>query len=685
MQSTVSQSSRENKAKALTSNLKCILEFVAVILIFAVIPAHANSYLVGRGMSDITGEAAEVGMMGYARPGQVTAGIHMRQRARAFIVVDQDSGRRLVFVNNDLGMVFQGVQQQVLKQLFAKYGNLYVSENVILAATHTHSGPGGFSHYALYNFTTLGFNQKTYDAIVTGIVQAIDRAHADLKPGSIAIGRGELTDASANRSLPAYLMNPPAERARWQTSIDPTMTVLRFRQGANDVGVITWFATHGVSMSPTNQLISPDNKGYAEYRWEHDLKNVRYNSASDFVAAFAQSNAGDMTPNLNLDGTGPTNNEFDNTRIIGERQLQKALQIYNGPMELLDGPIDYRQKFFDMSNQTVAPLFTGGLPQHTCPAALGNAFAAGTEDGRGLDGFNEGDLTSNPLLAWLGGVILPTPQWLRDCQAPKPVLFAPGIQTPYPWSPEVLPVSVVRIGQLYLLAAPAEFTIMSGRRARDTVQAVLGDSARYLVFAGYANAYSGYVATPEEYDAQNYEGGSTHFGRWTLPAYLQAFNELANDLKAGAPATGSLTPRWLGDHQISFQTGVVLDNVPLFKSFGSVITDAGASYSRGSRVSVEFWTGHPKNNQRLNGSFLEVQRWNGAQWQVVATDSDWSTIYHWVRVDPAWGSSKAVISWDIPADAQTGQYRIVHYGDYKNGWNGSINAFSGSSRTFIVN
>ena len=647
--------------------------------------AFADPFLVGRGMSDITGEAAEVGMMGYGSTSQVTAGIHMRQRARAFIVVDQASGRRMVFVNNDLGMVFQGVQQEVLRQLQARYGNLYRAENVILAATHTHSGPGGFSHYALYNFTTYGFNKRTFDAIVSGIVAAIDKAHRDLKPGSIAIGTGELTDASNNRSLPAYLRNPQAERDRWGAHIDPTMTVLRFRQGANDVGAVSWFATHGVSMTPNNRLISPDNKGYAEWRWEHDLKGVRYNSDGDFVAAFAQSNAGDMTPNLNLDGTGPTLNEFDNTRIIGERQLQKALSIYNGASEVLSGTVDYRQRYIDFSRVTVAGQWTDGVTRTTCPAAIGSAFAAGTEDGRGLDGFNEGDLAGNPFFTALGGVVAPTPQWVRDCQGVKPVLLGSGSQTPFPWSPEVLPVSIVRIGQLAIIAAPAEFTIMSGRRVRETVKAALGDSVRYVVFAGYANAYSGYVTTPEEYDAQHYEGASTHFGKWTLGAYQQSFHELATALRQGAPAGPSAPVRDLSNNQMSFQTGVVLDNVPIFKSFGDVDRQANASYLRGQHVEVAFWTGHPKNNLRLNGTFLEVQRWDGAAWRTIATDSDWGTTYRWERVDPVWGSSRAVIGWDIPATAAPGQYRIRHYGDYKNGWNGNIYGLTGTSRTFQVN
>jgi neutral ceramidase len=664
-------------------NLKYLIPFAATSLCAQL--ALADPYLVGRGMSDITGEAAEVGMMGYAKLDQKTGGIHMRQRARAFIVVDQASGKRVVFVNTDLGQVFQGVQQAVLAQLAAKYGSLYRSENLVLAATHTHSGPGGFSHYALYNMTTLGFNIKTYDAIVAGIVESIDKAHRDLKAGSIAVGSGELLDASNNRSLPAYLKNPQAERERYGRAIDPSMTVLRFKQGNLDVGMISWFATHGVSMGPNNHLISPDNKGYAAYRWEHDMKGVRYNSDADFVAAFAQSNAGDMTPNLNLDGTGPTNNEFDNTRIIGERQLQKALQIYNGALETLSGSVDYRQKYYDMSSITVNGRFTDGVNRKTCPAALGDAFAAGTEDGRGLDGFNEGDLKGNAFFNALGGVIAPTPQWVRDCQAPKPVLLGTGSQTPTPWTPEVLPVSVIKIGQLAILAAPGEFTIMSGRRSKAVVQAALGSSAKYVVFAGYANAYSGYITTPEEYDAQHYEGGSTHFGRWTLPAYLQAFDELASALRTNSAVVNTLTPRNLANNQLSFQTGVVLDNTPIFKNFGDVITQVAGSYSRGQTVNVEFWTGHPKNNQRRNGTFLDVQRWDGSAWRTVATDSDFATQYRWTRVDPVWGTSKASISWAIPADATTGTYRIVHYGDYKNGWNGNIYGLTGVSNNFQVN
>ena len=46
-----------------------------------------HAYLVGRGISDVTGEASGCGMLGYGKADQVSAGIHMRLRTRAFVVL----------------------------------------------------------------------------------------------------------------------------------------------------------------------------------------------------------------------------------------------------------------------------------------------------------------------------------------------------------------------------------------------------------------------------------------------------------------------------------------------------------------------------------------------------------------------------------------------------------------------
>lgn len=75
-----------------------------------------SNYLIGLGSYDITGPAADVNMMGYANTEQVAAGIHIRLRARAFIVAEP-WGKRVVFVNLDACMASQLVTLKVIERL----------------------------------------------------------------------------------------------------------------------------------------------------------------------------------------------------------------------------------------------------------------------------------------------------------------------------------------------------------------------------------------------------------------------------------------------------------------------------------------------------------------------------------------------------------------------------------------
>lgn len=643
--------------------------------------AAPQPYLVGRGISDVTGPAAENGMMGYSSFDQKTTGIHQRQRSRAFVVVDQATGKRVAYVNADLAMIFRAVQEEVLTRLQARYGSLYTRENVLLSATHTHAGPGGYSHNLAYNLSILGLQPQTLAAIADGITESIVEAHEDLKPGELTLGRGELTNASVNRSRVAFDRNPAADKAHFPGAIDPAMTVLRFRQNGADVGAISWFATHNTSMTNKNTLISPDNKGYASYQWEHDDRGVRYlEDRPGFVAAFPNTNAGDMSPNLNLrPGSGPTEDEVENTRIIGERQNRKAQEVFAGPQTPVTGAVDYRMRFVDMAAVTVDGRYTtDGRPGTTCPGVVGASTMAGSvEDGPAIPGFSEG--MTSPLKALFEPLNVEVPQWLRDCQYPKASLVPTGLVQA---TPNVLPLQIVRIGPLHLVAVPAEVTIVAGLRIRRAVAAEVGVPLENVLVQGYANDYSQYVTTPEEYDLQQYEGGSTLFGRHTLPAYQQEFAKLAASLRAGTPLAPGATPTKPPFTGINLQTGVVFDDKAPWHSFGQVLTEPAATYARGQTATAVFVTGHPKNNLRRNGTFLEVQRLVGGTWTRHADDGDWSTRYRWQREGVA--NSNATITWTIPADTPAGTYRLVHHGDWKSGWTGAITPFTGATRPFTV-
>ena len=61
---------------------------------------------------------------------------------------------------------------QVVEELQEKYGpELYTAENVLLSGTHTHSGPAGFLQYVLFDVTSLGFYDPTFQSFLSGIVK----------------------------------------------------------------------------------------------------------------------------------------------------------------------------------------------------------------------------------------------------------------------------------------------------------------------------------------------------------------------------------------------------------------------------------------------------------------------------------------------------------------------------------
>ena len=50
-------------------------------------------------------------------------------------------------------------------------GSIYNAENVVLSATHTHSGAAGFLQYVLFEVSSLGFIEQTFNAMVDGIAR----------------------------------------------------------------------------------------------------------------------------------------------------------------------------------------------------------------------------------------------------------------------------------------------------------------------------------------------------------------------------------------------------------------------------------------------------------------------------------------------------------------------------------
>ncbi|MCW8194848.1 neutral/alkaline ceramidase [Proteobacteria bacterium 005FR1] len=649
-----------------------------LLLVLCSLSSLANSssyqYLIGTGKADVTGPALGMPMWGFARQGQNTEGIHYRLHSRAYVIADPDEDARIAFVSVDVGSITNAVQLSVIDALQEEFGETYRLDNVLLSATHTHAGPSGYWHYGAKSPLGSPFYPAHFNMIVAGIVQSIREAHGDLAPGNILFNRGKLTGAGANRSATAYDANPEEERRRYDSNMDQDMTLLKLVREDGEVGLINWFAVHPTAMTYDNHLISGDHKGHASNLFEKE-------EGGDFVAAFAQSNCGDITPNLNLNNTGPGENEFETTRIIAERQYNKARELFDNASEKLSGPVRSRQRYFTFEDKTVAPQFTGGSAQQTCPSAYGYTFAAGsTEDGGGNPLFREGMTKSDPqldkMLAERFKLPPPKPE-TRKCHAEKAILIAPGELEPIPGQTQIVPISIATIGQLAIIGIPAEVTTMAGRRLRETVRKVLGDDYHYVI-AGYVNDYTGYVTTREEYATQQYEGGHTLYGPWTLGAYQQEFATLASAMRDNKALEPGPTPVDLRTMVEGSEIPLLPEKLPQGKQYGEPVERLSRSYRRGEQVVARFWSSNPSASFEKGEPYVRVERREGDSWQLVDTDDHWATRSRWYRPDSAPEALQYQVDWTIPEGVPSGSYRIVHQG-YADG-----TPFEGSSNTFKV-
>ncbi|CAD6893059.1 unnamed protein product, partial [Tilletia caries] len=642
---------------------------------------NKKTVVFGMGIGDITGPVVGINMMGYASMPQTNTGLHIRERSRAYIVgslnstapsadeaatilslakrdeddsVDPVDGdpERWIFVISDFCMGDTAVRRAVVDQLRNGYPGLYGERNFAWVGTHSHSGVGGYINALTPTITSGGIVEQSFNAIVDGTVRAIVRAHNDyearrerlFKGGdslSVSFGNTTLRDAHINRSKFSYALNPAEERAMYDSDLDDEFALLRFDEGSQAKGLLSWYAVHGTSLYENNTLTSGDNKGLAAVLYEMEEQPELMPGNNTFIAGFSQASVGDTSPNTLgahcIDGsacdgqhsTCPTDRnvktpfgsnvtvstcmgrgpgfgdeialaqsptgsyDWKSNQIIAQKQVDAAHEVMRKPLEKLaklEGAVNSVKLNVDMSQ--FAFTLRNGTAVQTCPAALGYGFAGGTTDGPGVADFQQGQNSSDPHNGLWDVVRFffkqPSAEQVA-CQAPKRVLLDIGNQhRPYDWAPSVVETQILQVGQMFILVVPGEFTTMAGRRLKEAVRVavrgagLLGEGVEpIVVIAGPANTYSHYITTREEYTAQRYEGGSTLFGPNTLEAYLHIYsNVLVPALRPGAEKLekGPLATINIGR---AFKAGTrkSADTTPWGKSYGDVLEQPAEFYT----------------------------------------------------------------------------------------------------------
>ncbi|RHY14545.1 hypothetical protein DYB36_005128 [Aphanomyces astaci] len=500
-----------------------------------------------------------------------------------------------------------------------------------------------------------------------------------------------------------------------------TQSVIARLQAHDDVFPSSTFQTHNVMLSATHTHCAPGGlseyplysmhpplKGFDKQNFEcvvagivksivRAYRNLQPGvirvARGDCLAAFAQSNEGDVSPNIFGPRTSANeHHDLERMEIVAEAQLETARHLYMSAATAAPeatSAIRCVHQYVDYNSIALGTKWHvhKECSPSTSSGCIGVSMLSGTHfDGRGVRLIPEG-------LQWGAKCWFTLMPQTQSMQKEKPIIF-PTASTGM--SPSILPLQLVVLGPSLVLAAmPFETTTMAGRRLRRSIAAALElPTANTVVLAGLANAYCGYMTTREEYAIQRYEGASTHFGPNQLVATQQQFDELATALRLR-----TLPPSAPQPHKVStsnWHTPVLHDSAGGANwRFGQVVVDEERqSLGPGDIAQAVFCAGHPKNDLRVQSTFLEIQRWrsfagcgcgsgSGGVWVLHADDSDPQTFFHWKR--SGLSASLVTIVWHIPPSTPPGRYRIKHNGHYKQHWNNDVVvAYCGVSRAFDV-
>ena len=548
-------------------------------------------YEAGWSKREITVNPQGYAMMGYGMWHNRAWGQATALYARALYLRDA-GGHALIFVLLDLGYITHAMRDGVVRRLRPLLGDAFNEEALVLTCTHTHSGPGGCSHDAMYNVVTPGFVPEHVEAIVNATVDAVTAAWQGAAPTELTLARGgfdEPVPVAWNRSLAAYNRNPdvtPRTERETHLALDRDMQVLAFRRDGRVQALLSLFGVHATCVGNTNTRYSGDNKGYAALAAEAQLAA---NGASDPVALFAQATAGDVSPYYQGPGdiarraTIRGEAEHAYAERNGRYQSTQALEILAAGGELaVDGGLDAVLTYIDFTVLKADPRFANGRDDaFTSDPCHGVAFFTGTRvDGPGMP--PPLGAVAKRVARWVKQKRLGHPagqsaadrayyQRLYAAQGPKDILMeagrkqvlgqpiaklmVPGFADPLvaemkrqarmgamtdsAMVPTVLPLQIVRLGPLALVCCPGEFTTTAGRRVAQAVrEALLPAGVQEVLICTYCNDYMGYVTTNEEYQEQAYEGGHTIFGQWTGAAFQTAYAALARELARPAAQRG---------------------------------------------------------------------------------------------------------------------------------------------------
>lgn len=234
---------------------------------------HAPGQLLAGWASKSITPAVSQPLAGYsARPGDKHS-IGVRDQVEVRVLALGDGEDRVVLVGADMLIIPPNVAEHVRRQAANRCG--LSPSNILLNASHTHCGPGGFAPGWAAEFSA-GPYEETMPAFLAGsFVDAIEEACDALEPARLAAG-----DVDA----PHFIRN----RARKEGPVDPELNFLRIEQQDGEKCYLVSYNAHPTTFGDDMMRFSGEYPG----------ELVRYIERTENAAAVYLGGAvGSMGPN----------------------------------------------------------------------------------------------------------------------------------------------------------------------------------------------------------------------------------------------------------------------------------------------------------------------------------------------------------------------------------------------------
>ncbi|HVL89294.1 MAG TPA: neutral/alkaline non-lysosomal ceramidase N-terminal domain-containing protein [Actinomycetota bacterium] len=567
-------------------------------------------------------------------------GIHLRLQANAF-VIQGANGQRVAVVQADLGGIPGELHKAVAKRIAAVTG--IAESHLLISATHTHGGPGGFFQYQGY--ALLGgdeYDPRVFDAVATGLTNAVVTAYNMLAPAKMASTRIAAPGANRNRRVAQWCRNPEAlcngttPTPASPPAHDDDTTVFRIDTATGlPLGVLTQFPAHGTVGGDGNLLFSGDNQGWATRKV---VEGIRAASAPlpdghVIVNALVNGAQGDVS------AVGSGFNQYASMEDAGMRQAAPVLSAWAAlkPALRTDVTVDARFEHVCFCGQRIDDEFLYDGPAIDKRDPMWDRVAP---------------------YASLGATIVNGP---RTTPVPTP---AQGNKTPglvgAGLVPSIVRLQTLRVGDVLFASIPGEANVQVGRRIVNRLMSLPGRPWSTVVIGGLGNDYISYFVTPEEYTAQEYEGGFTLFGPQSSPLMEQELTRLARAMIAGVPVAPCDPSVDAGDclEHLAHPDTTAAAVTPVAPDLGgsAAVVAAATGTARLSHASMVWHGGGPTAEWRPGADRVAIERLDGSEWVDVAGDAaGGATTIRYEKID---GKHTWMTVWDVPADAAAGRYRF---------------------------